>query len=108
MDTASTIMFSLIPVLAILFSVFSIAYIHVKDLYDFIIGFFTSLVATICWGIFAYIWPVVATEAMYRPITYLWSGFAAIFFVFVFIYIILYISVATDPHRRQEAALTLK
>lgn len=108
MDSASLFMFAVTFILALLFSIVALFQIHVKDLYDFIIGFFSSLVAAVCWGVFATLWPVAATSTMYVSIAYLFSGFSAIFIGFVFVYIILYVVVATDPKRRQEAALTIR
>jgi hypothetical protein len=47
-----------------------------------LIRLFSSIVASICWGVFGMLWPALATTDMLVYIAYLWYALAIIFAVF--------------------------
>lgn len=90
MATAVDLIMFIVPLLlAVLFSVFTIVPkgkdSSSKPFSGSMITFFSSLVATICWFIFALTWPALATDALFVSVAYLWYAIGAIFGIFTLV-----------------------
>lgn len=72
----------IVPLLmAIIFSLLAIVGLDVKKKQHSVVDLMSSLIASVCWGIFGLVWPAVATDAMFVSIAFLWYGFGTIFMV---------------------------